>query len=97
MARYIALINFTEQGIKTIKDWDKRVAASRERLEKSGARLVDAYLTFGSYDAIVITEAPNDEVALRSAIEYGMIGNGRSQTLRAFTTEEATRITKQLP
>jgi uncharacterized protein with GYD domain len=96
MARYIALISFTEQGIKTIKDWDKRLTAARERLEKSGAKLIDAYLTFGAYDAVVITEAPSDDVALRSALEYGMLGNGRTQTMRAFTQDEANRITKQL-
>jgi uncharacterized protein with GYD domain len=54
MARYVTLITFTEQGIKTIKDWDKRVAAARERLQKAGGRLVDAYLTLGQYDAVVI-------------------------------------------
>jgi uncharacterized protein with GYD domain len=97
VARYISLISFTDQGIKTIKDWDKRLATSRERLEKSGGRLVDAYLTFGAFDAVVITEAPNDEVALRGALEYGMVGNGRTQTMRAFTQDEAVRITKQLP
>lgn len=97
MARYISLISFTDQGIKTIKDWDKRLVASRERLEKSGGRLVDAYLTFGAFDAVVITESPSDEVALRGALEYGMVGNGRTQTMRAFTQDEAIRITKQLP
>jgi uncharacterized protein with GYD domain len=39
MARYITLITFTEQGTKTIKDWDKRVAASRERLERAGGKV----------------------------------------------------------
>ncbi|HEV8536125.1 MAG TPA: GYD domain-containing protein [Candidatus Limnocylindria bacterium] len=96
MARYITLIQFTEQGIKTIKDWDKRVAASRERLERTGSKLIDVYLTFGPYDAVVITDAPNDDVALRNALEYGLGGNGRSQTMRAFTADEGVRITKQL-
>ena len=96
VARYITLISFTEQGIKTIKDWDKRVAASRERLERAVGRLVDVYLTLGEYDAIAITEAPNDDVALRNALEYGLSGNGRSQTMRAFTSDEAVRVTKQL-
>jgi len=80
MARYITLINFTDQGIKTIKDWDKRMTATKERLERAGGKLVDVYLTLGEFDAIAITEAPNDEVALRGAIEYGMAGNGRSRT-----------------
>lgn len=96
MARYVTLIQFTEQGIKTIKDWDKRIAASRERLERSGSKLIDVYLTFGEYDAVAITEAPDDDVALRNALEYGLSGNGRSRTMRAFSADEAVRITKQL-
>jgi len=96
MARYITLINFTDQGIKTIKDWDKRMTATKERLDRAGGKLVDVYLTLGEFDAIAITEAPNDEVALRGAIEYGMAGNGRSRTLRAFTAEETLRIVKQI-
>jgi uncharacterized protein with GYD domain len=96
MPRYITLIQFTEQGIKTIKDWDKRVAASRERFERTGGKLIDVYLTFGEFDAVAITEAPNDEVALRNVLEYGLSGNGRSRTMRAFSPDEAVRITKQL-
>jgi uncharacterized protein with GYD domain len=94
--RYITLIRFTEQGIKTIKDWDKRIAASRERLERAGGKLVDVYLTFGEYDAVTITEVSNDDVALRGALEYGLSGNGTTKTMRAFTQDEAVRITKQL-
>lgn len=96
MARYITLITFTEQGIKTIKDWDKRVASSRERIERAGGRLIDVYLTLGEFDAVAISEAPNDDVALRTAIEYGLSGNGRSRTMRAFTSDEALRVVKQI-
>ena len=96
MARYITLINFSEQGIKTIKDWDKRVATTRERFQKAGGRLVDAYLTFGDYDAVAIAEWPNDELALRAALEYGIGGNGTTRTMRAFTEDEAVRIRKQI-
>jgi uncharacterized protein with GYD domain len=54
------------------------------------------YLTLGEYDAVAITEAPNDEAALRAAIEYGLAGNGRSRTMRAFTSDETARIVKQI-
>ena len=96
MARYITLITFTEQGMKTIKDWDKRVVATRERLDRAGGKLIDVYLTLGEFDAVAITDLPNDEAALRSAIEYGLAGNGRSRTMRAFTSDETVRIVKQL-
>ncbi len=96
MPRYIALINFTEQGIKTIGDWDKRLANGRKMLEESGGRLVEAYLTFGPYDAVVVTEARDDDAALRGALRYGLAGNGRSVTMRAFDEAEAVRVTKSL-
>jgi uncharacterized protein with GYD domain len=96
MPRYISLISFTEQGIKSIKDWDKRIAASRERLAKSGGALVDVYLTLGPYDAVVITEAPNDDAALRGALEYGLAGNGRTQTMRAFGESEALKVIRAI-
>ena len=96
MARYITLISFTEQGIKTIGEWDKRLANGRRMLEESGGRLVDAYLTFGPYDAVVITEAKDDDAALRDALRYGLAGNGRSVTMRAFTEAEAVRVAKSI-
>ncbi len=96
MARYIGLISFTEQGIKTIKDWDKRVSGGRERVERSGGKLLDAYLTFGDYDAVVIAEWPSDEAALRGALEYALAGNGRTKTMRAFTMDEAMKVIRTL-
>jgi len=96
MPRYIALINFTEQGIKTIADMDKRLAQGRKMLEQAGGKLVEAYLTLGPYDAVIITDAPNDEAALRAALQYGVAGNGRTVTMRAYTETEFVRVTKSL-
>ena len=33
MATYISFLNFTEQGVKTIKDLPARIAASRQAFE----------------------------------------------------------------
>ena len=54
------------------------------------------YLTFGDFDAVAIAEWPSDDLALRAALEYGIGGNGTTRTMRAFTEDEAIRITKQL-
>ena len=96
MPRYIALINFTEQGIRTISEMDKRLAQGRKMLEQAGGKLVEAYLTLGPYDAVIITEAPDDEAALRGALQYGLAGNGRTVTMRAYTETEFVRVTKSL-
>jgi uncharacterized protein with GYD domain len=96
MSRYISLITFTDHGVKTIGDWDTRLMAARKRLEETGSKLVEAYLTFGPYDAVVITEAADDDTALRDALRYGLAGTGRSVTMRAFTEADAIRVTKSL-
>ena len=65
-------------------------------LEESGGNLVEEYLTFGPYDAVVMTEAKDDDDALRGALRYGLAGNGRSVTMRVFNEAEAVRVTKSL-
>ena len=97
MPTFIALINFTEQGIKTIRDWDKRVAQGRKNTEALGGKLIDAYLTLGDVDAVVIQEYPDDETVLKGAIAYALGGNGRSRTLRAYTESEAMSAIRGLP
>ena len=71
MATYIALLNYTDQGIKTIKGAPERVAEVRKALENIGGRLHGYRLTLGEYDAVVTIEAPDDET-------YGNSGLFRS-------------------
>ena len=51
----------------------------------------------GRFDAIVIVEAPNDEVAAKFALATGSQGNVRTETTRTFTEEEYRRIISGLP
>lgn len=92
MAHYVVLINFTEQGVKTIKDVSKRQAAARQAFEKAGGKLDQVYLTMGSYDAVAIVEAPNDEAAAAVLLSLGGLGNVRTTTLRAFTEAETAKL-----
>jgi len=38
MPQYIVLINFTDQGIKTIRDIPKRLTTSKALVEKAGGK-----------------------------------------------------------
>ena len=58
MATYILLVNWTDQGIKAIKDSPKRLDAGRALAKKFGCEVKDFYLTFGPYDMISVVEAP---------------------------------------
>jgi uncharacterized protein with GYD domain len=97
MPRYVTLIHYTEQGIKTFKDLPRRLDETRRVGEARGAKLVDFYLTMGQYDAVVVTEAPDDETVAKLALAAGGRGNVRTETLRAFTEEEAKQIAADLP
>ena len=92
MSTYILLLNYTEQGIRTIKDSPKRVNAARELARKYGAELKDFYLTMGAYDAVSIVEAPTDDAAARFVLALGALGNVRSTTLKAFSEKDYQKI-----
>jgi uncharacterized protein with GYD domain len=61
MPYYIYLINWTDKGIRNVKDAPKRVSAARAVVEKAGGKWHGIYYTFGQYDLVSIVEVPNDE------------------------------------
>jgi uncharacterized protein with GYD domain len=88
MPTYVVLANFTDQGIRNIKESPKREEAFRAMCEKVGARVKDAFRTMGRYDVVAIIDAPNDGVISTIAYSLGSRGNIRTETLRAFTRQE---------
>ncbi len=92
MPMYVALITWTDKGAGAAKESVQRARRAREQGQKLGARLRDVYWTMGRYDAIGILEAPNDETASKFAISLGSLGFVRTETLRAYTEEEISKI-----
>jgi len=97
MPTYITLIRYTEQGVKTFKDLSERLDQTRKSGEPLGTKLVSFYLTMGQYDAVVISDAPDDEAAAKLALVAGAHGNVRTETMRAFDEDEAKKIAAELP
>ena len=91
MAINISLINYTEQGIKSIKDSPKRAQAFRELAKKHGVNVRDIYWTTGQYDMVVITEG-TDEALATVLLSVAKLGNVRSQTLRGLDQETFQRV-----
>jgi uncharacterized protein with GYD domain len=89
---YIALINYTEKGIQSIKDLPKRVEKAREMMGRSGVKMTSLYLTMGRYDAMSVFEAPDDASVARAVLGIAGFGNVHTETMRAFTEDEATAI-----
>jgi uncharacterized protein with GYD domain len=94
--KYIALINWTDQGIKNVKDSAKRLDAARELAKKLGGSVSDAYLTIGQYDMVVMLDAPDDETAARFNLTLASGGNVRTTTLKAFPEDAYRKIIASL-
>jgi len=97
MPIYVGLIRWTDQGIKSAKDAATRWEQGRAAIEKAGGRVIGLWWTQGSYDAVSVTEWPDDETASVFSLSYAMSGNVRTETLRAYTTDEMQRILQRLP
>ena len=90
MARYIQLLNWTDQGIKSVRESPKRLDAARAMAKKMGCEVREFYMTTGACDMVVITDAPDDETMAKFTLTLGMGGNVRTTTMKAFT-EDAYR------
>jgi uncharacterized protein with GYD domain len=92
MATFIVLANFTEQGIRNVKDSPQRADAFKDMAKKSGATVKDVFWTLGQYDAVAIVEAPDDVSATALGLSVAKLGNVRTQTLRAFSAADMKNI-----
>lgn len=88
MHTFIALLNFTDQGIHNLEDSPHRADMFTEVAERAGARVKDVYWTLGNHDGVLIIEAPDDETAAAVLLSLAQAGNVRTKTLRAFDWPE---------
>lgn len=84
MTTYIMLLNWTDAGVKTLRDSPARLDKVRKQLVEMGGEMKAFYLIMGEYDMVAVCEAPDDAVAARFAMQLGMGGNVRTRTLKAF-------------
>src|SRR5687768_15825628 len=92
MPTYIVLGQFTDQGIRNVKDTLKRAEALRDMAKKSGATIKEVYWTLGQYDIATIVEAPDDASVTALLLTVGRLGNVRTQSFRAFSAAEMESV-----
>ena len=97
MATYISLVQFTDKGIQAAKDTTQRVADWAAKVQSKGVSIKQMYWTLGQYDQVCIFEAPDDETAASVLLAADMLGNIRTQTMRAFTASEMEKILARIP
>jgi uncharacterized protein with GYD domain len=93
---YVSLVQFTDQGIRNVKDTIKRSEAAMAEAEKMGMKIVEAFWTMGAYDVVVLLDAPDDETMTAFAAKVGSLGSVRTQTMRAFRKEEMEGILSKI-
>ena len=97
MPTYISLVQFTDKGIQAAKETTQRVADWATKVQSTGASIKQMYWTLGQYDQVCVFEAPDDETAASVLLAADMLGNIRSQTMRAFTASEMEKILAKVP
>ena len=88
MPSYVALLNWTEQGVRNFQDTVDRFESAQGQLEALGVRFTEMRWTLGTYDMVGLVEAPDDESVAAGLLAVAGSGNIRSTTLRAFSRDE---------
>jgi len=96
MPTYLVLTHFTEQGIRNVKETTKRAQTFRETAKKLGITVKDLYWTLGEYDSAAIVDAPDEGAVTALGLSVGVQGNIRTQTIRAFTSDEINKILSRM-
>ncbi len=92
MATYVMLGNFTDQGVRNVKETRKRADAFRDLSERAGVTVKEMYWCLGQYDIVAIVDAPDEETTTALTLSVASLGNIRTQTLRAFSSDDMNRI-----
>ena len=91
------MVKFTEKGIQDARQTTQRLDAWAAKVQSMGVTIKQMYWTLGEYDQVCIFEAPDDETAASVLLAADMLGNIRSQTMRAFTAPEMEKILSRVP
>ena len=97
MPTYITLANWTDQGIRNVKESPQRLEVAKKAVEAAGGKWLGFYMTMGRYDMVVIIEAPGDEVASAVLLAIGSGGSIRTETMRAYPEAEYRNIVAKIP
>ena len=96
MVNFIVFGNWTDQGIKNVRDAPKRIESTHDLIKQAGGKM-ELYYTLGEYDFVMIINLPNDEAIVKILLWIGSLGNIRTKTLKSWTESEGTKIISELP
>ena len=89
-------MRWTSKGLAGLPAWRERVEEGERIIRAAGGSLIGVYVTLGRYDVVEIFEARDDNSAAEILLRLQRIGAEHTETLRAFTREEAEEIIRRL-
>lgn len=96
MPTYIAMLKWTPQGLKDIKQSPSRLDAARKGFEAADVKMKDFYMVTGKHDMIAVIEAPDDVTLAKALLTTAAQGSVTTQTCRAYTEDEYREIIRGL-
>jgi len=92
MARFLSLLQFTEQGIKAIDKSTQREERFASAVQAAGGKVEAAYWALGEFDGAIVFSAPDEKTATRLLVQLGKEGNVRTKTVQVFNASEFAAI-----
>ena len=96
MAIYVSLVNFTHEGLKTMKA--KGVARAdmvKKNVESVGGKMLNAYYCLGEYDVVAIWDFHNNRAGMKAGLLNASMGHIRIKTMPAVSRDEWKGILKE--
>jgi len=97
MPTFMISMNWTDQGIRTIKDAQKRLNAARDLAKKVGVEIKQVWLTNGETDLVSFVEAANGDNVAKFVLALGSYGNVHTRSNRARSEQEYLKLVSELP
>jgi uncharacterized protein with GYD domain len=97
MPTFCLTLNWTDQGIRAVKDAPKRSQAAKELAKKLGVDVKQVYLTSGKHDLLLIVESSSGDNVAKFALATASLGNVRTTTTRAWSEAEFAKLISELP
>lgn len=97
MPTFIVTLNWTDQGIRSVKDAPKRAALARELGKKLNVEIKQIFLTSGDSDLVSIVETPSGDNVAKYCMALSAHGNVRTRTVRAWPEAEFMKLIADLP
>jgi uncharacterized protein with GYD domain len=97
MPTFILSLNWTDQGIRGVKEAPKRSQAAKDLAKKLNVDIRQVYLTSGEHDLLLIVDSASGDNVAKFALAVSSLGNVRTTTSRAWPETEFQKLISELP